>query len=501
LKNDNRAFGVFFTVFGIFYVALTCFSFFLTSSVLPDINIPYFLVLCVFNISLSFSITQNMLSMCYGIKEPPKLKSLPTKPMVAVLYTTRDDVNEDCLRDLRKQRYGFIDIFVLDDSLMEESKAIIDTYSKDYVIIRRDTRRGKKAGNLNNWLRLYGHKYPFFVILDNDSLIGTDFVERMLHYALHPQNFGTAAFQAVIEIKNPASHFTEAFNCEKRKGNRIALSLYNRLGFYFGWGHNVMYRTDAVLKNGMFNESFVGEDIELGLRLLERGYELEIVDILSHEGFNDNILKYSIREGRICQSNLQVLMARKWSISVASYFFLLILNLNSLYLPLIMAMNAIFLCNAVIVSTGPIFASMYIDYYTTEYLMYNFSLFSVYLLFPILMDILVFESSAGRITGMINKARLAAYHLSLHVFLFSRIIEYFFKRKVYFHVTNSRERPARKLVILYEFSALFYVIFSILIFLIARKLFLVFSIWFFTFLILSALNLGLRYNSIKRGIT
>lgn len=498
MKNRKPVTTAFFASFLLAYVALTYVSLCLTDSIWGFVHPLFLIILCIFNIPLAFLIVQNLLSIVLGPDDPPRLPSLTSRPRIAVVYTTCDDVDRKCLLNLRNQTYESIDTYVLDDSERTEYRSIIDEFSSVYTIIRRECRKGKKAGNLNNWLRLHGASYPFFVILDNDSIIGPDFVETMLRYAMHPENARTAAFQSLIEIWNRGSPLSDAVNCEKRKGNRIACALFNRLRFYFGWGHNVMYRTAAVLDVGRFNESFVGEDIELGLRLMEHDYDLKIVDILSYEGINDDILRYSVREGRICQSDLQVLLARKWSIPFESYFFLLILNLRSLSILVTMALNALVFFDAILVRFGPIFASMSLDYYSARYLQLNVCLFLMYFLIPVFFDVAFTRPGHDWVVAIINKFRLLAYNLSVSVFLFSRIVAYLVSGKVRFHVTNDRRQPRTGLLLTYQVSLVFYILFPLSILVLSRKLFLLYSIWFLPFFVLSAMSLHLWFDSVRR---
>jgi len=483
------------------YTILSCLSVFLSKSILGFVSLPFLCILCIYNLSLSFSIVQVLLTRLWGTDDPPRVDSLPSEPRVAVLYLTCDDLDETCIQELGSQSYAGIDVFVLDDSVEEVCRKAVDGYSSQYRIVRRADRRGRKAGNLNNWLRLYGDQYPFFIILDSDSRVGGNFAGEMLRYALHPANSGTAVFQAVIEIWNRGSLLSQMINAEKERGNRIALSLYNQLGFYFGWGHNALYRTSAVLDCGGFGESYVGEDIELGLRLMERGFRLAIVNILSYEGIAKDIFRYSVREGRICQSLLQVLSAKRWSIAPSSYFFLIVLNLSALLTLPAMALNAAIVYNAAVVRFGPLFAAMYLEYYSSDYLAYNIAMFVVYLVFPVLVDVLALPSRSGLFSSIVHKIRLVAYNLSLTVYLFSSVVSYFWRRRVSFHVTNSRPRLAGHLVVQYAVSAGFYLVFSIAVCSVAPPLCYPFSIWFAVFGLLSAVSVHLMLDSLRRRPT
>jgi cellulose synthase (UDP-forming) len=103
----------------------------------------------------------------------PKLGKLAVYPPVALLYVTYNDVLPKAVNTLERQSYLNYDIFILDDSTDEICKRFLDTIG--YKIIRRDNRKGYKAGALNNWLNLYGNIYKYFIISDADSIFEDDF--------------------------------------------------------------------------------------------------------------------------------------------------------------------------------------------------------------------------------------------------------------------------------------------------------------------------------------
>ncbi len=63
---------------------------------------------------------------------PNKLDNLSDFPSVALLYTCRDDIVDECLKSLKKQEYPNYGIFILDDSQGSQSRQNVDRLVKRY---------------------------------------------------------------------------------------------------------------------------------------------------------------------------------------------------------------------------------------------------------------------------------------------------------------------------------------------------------------------------------
>lgn len=217
-----------------------------------------FLLIEFLNIGLAYGMTQSILSWFTFPKWPPKLAHLDSYPSVAVLYTTCDDLIPHCLESLSDQTYPNCDVFVLDDSTDERWHQEIDSIAErhGFHIVRRKGRKGFKAGSLNNWLSEFGEWYEYFVVTDADSLLPRNFLTEMMLYAEHPLNSTTALFQSKLVPWNQedilARSSAQLFPVTIHKMDR----LLNRYGFLPSWGHNILYRTAAILKLGGFDERF-----------------------------------------------------------------------------------------------------------------------------------------------------------------------------------------------------------------------------------------------------
>src|SRR5579871_4175201 len=75
----------------------------------------------------------------------PRLDALASRPRVAVLYATMNDVVPECLGAIR-QNYP-VDVFILDDSSDPHARATVDALAARhrFEVVRRNERTGFKA--------------------------------------------------------------------------------------------------------------------------------------------------------------------------------------------------------------------------------------------------------------------------------------------------------------------------------------------------------------------
>src|SRR3989337_2914263 len=93
------------------------------------VSIVMFVFLMFFNFSFSLLISKRFLSFFVKPYQLQKLKSLVSKPRVAILYATMNDVVTECLSTIR-QTYP-TDMYVLDDSTNPEKRNIVDSIAKE----------------------------------------------------------------------------------------------------------------------------------------------------------------------------------------------------------------------------------------------------------------------------------------------------------------------------------------------------------------------------------
>jgi len=263
-----------------------------------------FFIIQLINILVAYRLSEFIMSLISKKKDLSKLNELSSIPPVALLYVTYNDAMPEALAGLKNQTYRNYDIFVLDDSTDKKYRELMDSF--DYKTIRRDKRIGFKAGALNNWLSLHGDEYEYFIILDSDSLLDDDFIERLVKYAEHPSNKNIAIFQSKWRIWNTNNKFPRII------ASLLPLWLYsfeklaNEYDTPLIMGHNNLLRTRLIKEVNGFDERFVCEDLATSLNLLEKGYECKYVDVISYEACPETVKSYAKRYIRWAKGTIEV---------------------------------------------------------------------------------------------------------------------------------------------------------------------------------------------------
>ncbi|EQD53070.1 glucosyltransferase MdoH, partial [mine drainage metagenome] len=179
-------------------------------------------VLSVLFVGSAYSLARQVTALALR-KHPflPRLDVLRTRPRVAILYATMNDVVPECLSAIR-QHYP-VDVYVLDDSSDPRARATVDSIAppRRFTILRRGERKGFKAGAVNGWIRQRGSGYDYIVLLDSDSYLPPDWVGEALRFAEDPRNARVAVFQGLINIWNRDTKFVRTLAPMSRVGQFV----------------------------------------------------------------------------------------------------------------------------------------------------------------------------------------------------------------------------------------------------------------------------------------
>jgi len=287
-------------------------------------SIVLYALLSVFILSSSFIFTERLFSLFLPPYRLPKSEAPPNAVRVAILYTTMNDVLPECLSGIRQDHP--CDVYVLDDSTDYSKRKLVDQIAlrKGFVVLRRENRKGFKAGAVNNWIWKYGEGYNYVVILDSDSYLPTDWVREALRYAEHPANRGIAIFQGLINLWNLENRFVRTLAPLHRVGQDVwELRMANYLDAVFCYGHNVMIRMSALREIGGFVENYVSEDFATAVKLAESGYSSRFVPLHTYEALPENIRGFIRRQNRWTKGSMEFFdFIRKGRISVSKKFIL-----------------------------------------------------------------------------------------------------------------------------------------------------------------------------------
>lgn len=270
------------------------------------ISIVQFGLMVLFLFSFSFVFTKRLFSLVLPPFELPGLDALTTRPRVALLYTTMNDVVPECVHAIRPM-YP-CDVFLLDDSSDPTKRAIVDRLAAEtgFRLVRRADRRGFKAGAINDWLAVHGRSYDYIVLLDADSLLPPDWVERALRFAEHPANGDLAIFQGMINIWNTDRPFPAALSpVHALSHDEWERKLAGYLGAVVCYGHNVMLRTAHVLEAGGFDERYVSEDFATAVALASRGHGSTFVPLHTWEAMPENVRGFVKRQNKWTRGSME----------------------------------------------------------------------------------------------------------------------------------------------------------------------------------------------------
>jgi cellulose synthase/poly-beta-1,6-N-acetylglucosamine synthase-like glycosyltransferase len=216
---------------------------------------------------------------------PPELKEFPK---VAVLYATMNDFQKEAALSCIRQKYPHFHVFILDDSLDNASKARADEFARQHTdkvtVIRRPDRVGYKAGSLNHALRLHVKDFPYFAVVDADSILPETFIADLLPYFCMGDDIGY-----VQGSHRPNPHQKSQFAKDLSLGIIPLWTVYygprNRFGNVIFLGHGGIIRYDVWQATGGFPE-IVSEDLAFSTRAAQLGYRGYFAhNVVSYEDF------------------------------------------------------------------------------------------------------------------------------------------------------------------------------------------------------------------------
>ena len=238
----------------------------------------------VYNISLFpltfLSIFFYLLSV-YGILSKRKIgsKEIDDKtslPFVTIQIPVYNDpvvgrCIDACLRlDYPRKKY---EIVVADDSDDPRTREIIDRYKDKVIVIRRDCRKGFKAGALNNALK-YSHG-DIIVVLDSDSIPPRKFLREIVAFF---KDKNVALVQAKQTYINKNLNIISKFAATLQSiYYNFIQKLHSHLGLTFCSGSAVAIRR-SILETFKWNEESVTEDADISLKIFTKGYKTVYVD-------------------------------------------------------------------------------------------------------------------------------------------------------------------------------------------------------------------------------
>jgi membrane glycosyltransferase len=290
---------------------------------------------------VAFSFVTNLvgfLSLVTGRREPLEedrrgaVPSLPGK--TALLFPVYNEEPVNVMARLQAMHesiaetgaLGAFDFFILSDTTdpdtwITEERAFLEvrdrTDAHDHLFYRhRRSNKGRKAGNIAEWVQRFGGRYEYMVVLDADSLMSGQTLIRLT--AAMEESPEAGVIQTLPLIVNAGTLFARL----QQFANRLyGPQLGHGLAWWHGsesnyWGHNAIIRTRAFAaqaglpvlpgRKPIGGEIMSHDFVEAAL-LRRAGWAVRILPELggSYEESPPALSDYAVRDRRWCQGNLQ----------------------------------------------------------------------------------------------------------------------------------------------------------------------------------------------------
>jgi membrane glycosyltransferase len=229
--------------------------------------------------------------------------------------------------DLSIRQAGLdLDIVILSDTRAEDKQAaehaafrmlIAETQGAGRIYYRnRKDNRGRKAGNVEDFIVKSGGAYDYAVTLDADSLMSGDaFRTMILRMDADPQ---LGLLQTLPQMTGASSFFARALQFSAAFHGPVFTNGLERMQGAVGpyWGHNAIIRVDAFAQScclpelpgkAPFGGHILSHDYVEAALLARNGWRVLADHRIdgSYEEGPENVLAYAKRDRRWCQGNLQ----------------------------------------------------------------------------------------------------------------------------------------------------------------------------------------------------
>lgn len=234
-----------------------------------------------------------LLSIAKNKEKFPKNKNF--YPFVTIqIPVYNDPVIKRCIESCLKLDYPNYEILVLDDSTDDKTRKIIDKFSGKVKIVRRNNRKGFKAGALNAALPF--SKGEIIVIFDSDWIVPKNFLKKIVAPFKNKKIAAVQAKQKFMGWKRNFISFWAALL--QTTYYNIWLPLMDKVNATFCGGTLVAIRKKALLEIGGWNEKSLTEDADLTIKLLNLGYRIVYLEELYGRGEVPYKLKYFFSQYR-----------------------------------------------------------------------------------------------------------------------------------------------------------------------------------------------------------
>jgi cellulose synthase/poly-beta-1,6-N-acetylglucosamine synthase-like glycosyltransferase len=207
--------------------------------------------------------------------EPPPLRRYAgAEPLVSVIIAGRNPGRRivTTIRSVLESNYHNVEIIFADDHSTDDSVALARAFERSgRVRVFANANHSGKPANLN--VALMFARGQFVFVLDSDTQIFPDTIERMLPYFEDPR---VGAVSASIFVRNRASLVAQFQSIEYLFTYTLTQLWRDRLGIIaIVCGMGAMFRTTALRGLGGFDMG-LGDDTDLTIRLRKARWRLRV---------------------------------------------------------------------------------------------------------------------------------------------------------------------------------------------------------------------------------
>lgn len=356
-----------------------------------------------------------------------------TNPKFLLLYCTCNDFNAAALEECMRQDYDNFKTVILDDSTKEEYKTKIDAFARKHgaEVVRREDRVGFKAGNLNHYLQ--GRTdYDYFVVLDSDERIPSDYIQEVLKYYAYDQNVGVV--QAAHKATEGGNLFQNLMGLSVKSNGKICQVMKNFYGSNALIGHGMTISRPCYEATNGFPQ-VVAEDISFAVDVKNSGYRvLYAPNIVCKEEFPVNYLCLKKRQAKWVQGNVEFMKKYDHSItdSKMTWYEKLDVKLSHYNLPIIPMLSCFIIINTILMG--------FLGFDVGRYSLTIVGLMLLFLISPLIPDFFV-HGKTGNVFKLIGYAFLNfVVYASLVPMMIGTVVLALFGRKAKFIVTPKEEK-------------------------------------------------------------
>lgn len=205
------------------------------------------------------------------------IKKLDGLPFVTVLLPIYNEarVIDRILSAVVSFNYPNFEVIVADDSTDSEMLGRLSFWEgKGIRVVHRQSRKGFKAGALNNAMKYVDVGCKYILIFDADYVPGKEIIWQMLSDF---KDKNTAAVQGYTKhtLNESKNVWTKSVSLGFSAYSLVDMPTRRKLkGFIPLFGSVTMLSKEILSKVGGFDESSLTEDYELACRLVKNGYKI-----------------------------------------------------------------------------------------------------------------------------------------------------------------------------------------------------------------------------------